>query len=228
MSRVLLVRHGQTAGFPVGSYTELTEAGRAQADAAGARLSGSSPAAFVVGPRERQAETAARIAAVAGWTAAARWPELDEHMGREVFLHALRRMHVDDPAVAPFFDAADGDADPTRSLWRAFRRVLVAWADGRFEAPEVEPWSAVQARARASVLRLAEQCGDGVGVAVTSAGFIGAAVGAAVGAAPGTAMELSFAVFNASVTELRVRRGRIHLWQFNGAEHVAGALQTSV
>lgn len=216
MVRLLLVRHGQTAGFPGGSYTELTPVGEAQADALGGwmRDQAIAPDRLFVGPRERQQQTCARMSAGAVWGDATQLDALDEHAGREVFEHALALLAAGDPAV-DFLRGWDADE---RAMLRGFRAVLTAWSEGRLQ-PACEPWEGVIRRAGDAITTMTAGLDRGTVVAVTSAGWIGAAVGGALGASPRTAMELSYAVFNTSVTELLVRGDRRLLWRFNTTPH---------
>lgn len=217
MGRIVLVRHGQTEGFPGGSYTDLSPRGREQATALGAWWRGRPvPAVVVAGPRERQQQTAALVADGLGWPDPLILPSLDEHHGKEVFVGALESAQRGDEAARA---AVAGFGDSPAASLRAFRRVMIAWAMGdlRAAAP-VESWHAFRARADEAAATLRTYAEAGEVVAFTSAGLIGSVAARALGvSSEADVMRLTFAVDNTSLTELRAGK---HLHRFNAVPHL--------
>lgn len=221
MSVLYLVRHGQTRGFHVDGYTDLTPLGVRQAGALGAwwRDRGPRPDRFVVGPRPRHAQTAAGLAGP-DWPAPEVRAGLDEHAGLDVLTAVLEgRARLDDELR----DAILGELGAGEVL-RGFRRLLVGWATGRVHADGLETWPAFRARVASAVDDLLAERGRTV-VAVTSGGFVGAAVAHVVadGAVPladAVVEGLASAVENTALTEIRGAGARRTLVRFNSVAHL--------
>lgn len=216
MTRMLLVRHGQTEGFPGGDYVHLTARGVEQAKALGAWLGarGPRPARVVVGPRERQQETWAHLAAAAGWSDAHIIdPDLDEIPAFEVFRHVAELAAEGDARWAPVLA---GVVDEAAAL-EVFKVVILAWAAEELRPPDLVTWAAFRARVEGA---LRTHAGEPA-MLVTSAGWIGAAVAASARVHdPVAAMELALPVYNSSLSELSVRGDRLSLMGFNHTPHL--------
>lgn len=229
MSLLYLVRHGQTAGFVEGSYTDLTEAGAAQSRALGSWFGqqGIRPDALFVGPHARHHHTVAELTTTAkGWPPPAVLRGLAEHDAREVFGQALSAWagREDEMGVAARSVAA-GTAS-NRGSMSFFREAMAAWIDGRLDVPTATTWPTFRTRTLEAMDQMVSTAGDGrTVVAVTSAGTIGAIV-AALLKLPDEhgALALGYALFNTSVTEVRFSsRGRT-LSRFNSTPHLGPTL----
>ena len=230
MATLVLVRHGQASSLTKGDYDRLSPLGTRQA-----RLLGEHWAARLrhfdrayVGPRRRHAQTYAEV--VAAYEAHERslpapqpLDALDEHHGILVVREVLPELARDDAELAAMVErVARGEAVGGEFL-RVFRRVMRAWADGSLPARDDGPESfpAFRARVREGVrLMLAEAKRGQRIVAFTSGGVMAAAVCDALGVDDGRAMDLSFAIRNAAVCELRVAHDRASLSVFNATPHL--------
>jgi broad specificity phosphatase PhoE len=207
MTRVLLVRHGQTEGFPGGDYVHLTPRGVEQATALGAWLGarGPRPARVVVGPRERQQETWAHLAAAAGWSDAHIIDEaLDEIPAFEVFRHAAGLAAEGDPRWA----AAMGRVVDAAGALEAFKEVILAWAADEVRPPDLVTWAAFRARVEGALRAHADEPAMRAVAASVSVDD------------PVAAMELALPVYNSSLSEVAVRGGRLSLVGFNHTPHL--------
>lgn len=232
-TRLLLVRHGQTAGFMTGAYNTLTERGRAQASALGAHWAtrGIVPDAVICGPQPRHRETLQR-AREAAEAAGGRWPEaehhpgFDEHDGPAVALAHTPRLAEQGDALARRLVAGERLHGAERA--RLFRALMLAWLRGEVDAPGTEDFPAFRRRVEAALGDALDRVEPGGLVAVfTSAGAVAAATGAVVRADDAVVMELSWSVLNGSTTV--VRRYPNHdpaLQAFNTTPHLAPELET--
>ena len=230
MGTLVLVRHGQASSLTVGDYDQLSALGTRQSRelgeywAARARVFDH----VYVGPRKRHAQTHAEVAAAyAARTLALPAPRyldaLDEHHGMLVVREAIPELARKDAELAAMVERiARGDADGAEFL-RVFRRVMRAWADGavpqRDDGPE--SFHAFRVRVREGVREMIVGAQHGQRIAAfTSAGAIAAAVCDALGIDDARAMDLSFAIRNASVCELRYSGERASLSVFNATPHL--------
>ncbi len=230
MGTLVLVRHGQASSLTKGDYDQLSPLGTRQA-----RLLGDYWAArarrfdhVYVGPRRRHAQTHAEVvAAYAAHELALPAPQpldaLDEHHGITVVSEAIPALAQKDLELAAMVERiARGDA-PTDEFLRVFRRVMHAWAQG--EVPEraggPEAFHAFRARVRGGVRAMLSGAQQGQRIAAfTSGGTMAAAVSDALGLDDARAMDLSFAIRNASTCELRFSGERASLSVFNATPHL--------
>lgn len=230
MGTLVLVRHGQASSLTKGDYDQLSPLGTRQA-----RLLGDYWAArarhfdhVFVGPRKRHAQTHAEVvAAYAAYDLALPAPQpldaLDEHHGITVVSEAIPALAQTDLELAAMVERiARGDA-PTNEFLRVFRRVMHAWARG--EVPEraggPEAFHAFRARVRDGVRTMLGRAQEGQRIAAfTSGGTMAAAVSDALGLDDARAMDLSFAIRNASTCELRFSDEGASLSVFNATPHL--------
>ena len=230
MGTLVLVRHGQASSLTVGDYDQLSPLGTRQS-----RLLGDYWAArrrqfdhVYVGPRKRHAQTHAEVAAAYAareLTLPTAQPidALDEHHGMLVVREAIPELARKDAELAAMVESiARGDASGAEFL-RVFRRVMRAWAEGavpqRDDGPEGFP--AFRARVREGVREMISRAQHGQRIAAfTSGGAMAAAVCDALGIDDARAMDLSFAIRNASVCELRYSGERASLSVFNATPHL--------
>lgn len=230
MSSLLLVRHAQ-ASFLSDDYDQLSELGRAQARRLGeewARL-GWRPDAVFCGPRRRQIHTAEIVRDAMG-EVGLEWPplsvldELDEYHAEELMHAALPDLVRKEPGMGELVRALSV-AEDRRERARAFDRVLQAimkrWARGELAPEALETWSEFQTRVRRALQRAMSLEGRSLRVAAfSSGGAIGAAVAHVLGADGERALELGWALNNASVTELLFSGTRVSLSRFNALPHL--------
>lgn len=226
--KIALVRHGQASAHRA-DYDQLSEKGFEQARALGAawRAEGREIARIVRGPRRRHRETAEGLLETFGDAPEVEVDDaLDEHQGvmltRLLFDDLVAR---EDDLGALARDARDLKGG-IQSFLPLFRRVMRHWSQGELDHPDVEPYRLFRARVEACVAGLTAER-EGWVVAVTSGGPVGAAVAGALGLDDARAVDLSFVVQNASVSELQGRE-RPGLFRFNGVGHLLPALRTFV
>jgi broad specificity phosphatase PhoE len=219
MPRLYLVRHGQ-ASFGAGNYDRLSPLGERQSLLLGQHLHRIAfrADAWISGTLERQRNTLAAM--LRGLETP---PTPDSHSGfneydhEAIFTAYLPRVMEElglspDDRVALFAD--------TRQFQNAFARAMKHWVDGTpHERAPFETWEAFQARLRESLEKLVRSGHDRI-VIVTSGGPIAFSVQTALGLTPEKTFALNWAIYNASVTELRVRRGELMLAGFNNVSHL--------
>lgn len=219
MTRLYFVRHGQ-ASFGAAHYDRLSPLGERQALLLGQHLrrTGFRADTWLSGTLERQRATLGAM--LQGLEAEA---STDSHAGFNEYDHEsilgayLPRVMAElglspDQRVALFSD--------TRQFQTAFARVMQHWMEGTpHERAPFETWEAFQTRLREGLEQLARSGHERI-VVVTSGGPIAFAVQAALGLTPEKTLALNWTLYNASLTELRVRRGTLMLSGFNGVAHL--------
>jgi broad specificity phosphatase PhoE len=221
MSNVYLIRHGQ-AGLR-GNYDQLSDTGKEQARLLGRHLSGERVVfdRFYSGELDRQRQTAQEIGIVAEQDA--RWNEFDlESVCRVIAPQIAER----DESFRREWEAVQNEAiDVTSAIhrrWTACDVAIVrAWILGRYDCDGVETWQQFRERVTDVVRELA--AADPmrhIGVA-TSATPIAICLGMMLELRDRDIMRLAGALFNSSLTVLRVRESELHLLQFNSIPHLA-------
>jgi broad specificity phosphatase PhoE len=219
MTRLYLVRHGQ-ASFGAGHYDRLSPLGERQSLLLGQHLHrlGFRADAWLSGTLERQRNTLAAM--LQGLESP---PTPDSHAGfneydhEAIFSAYLPRVMEEmglcpDQRLALFAD--------TRQFQDAFSRAMRHWVEGSpHERPPFETWEAFQARLREGLEKLARSGHERI-VLVTSGGPISFAIQRALGLSTEKTFTLNWAIYNASITELRVRRGALLLASFNNVAHL--------
>lgn len=207
MPSLLLVRHGQ-ASFGADEYDVLSDLGRRQAAALGARLAPLGPVALLAcGRLARQADTADVLADVLDVGRRVEDARLDEY-GHEALLVAARGAGALE-GVAARLEAAG--ADRSRVFQELLEVALRRWVEQGDHADEgeAETWPAFVARGSAAARDLLGRLGPSeTGVAVTSGGVIAAVCARALGLDAEGWLRLNRVLANGSVTRLvRGRRG---------------------
>jgi broad specificity phosphatase PhoE len=225
MGTLLLLRHGQASRIDRGDYDHLSDLGRTQAAALGQWLGRSLPAPSLVvsGPARRHRDTAqiAAEAAGPGWAATEVIDALDEHDGQGVFRAALPTLAQGPDADPAWVQAVAAGRPNQRMLLRAFRQVMTRWAEGAYGGLVTEDWSSFCRRVAGCVDGLvARTPHPGTVVAHTSGGVMGAAVGHILGLGPVGCLNLTWTLYNTTMTELRVTRDRVLLVRFNATPHL--------
>lgn len=219
MSRLYLVRHGQ-ASFGTGNYDRLSSLGERQARLLGQHLQRLAfrADAWHSGTLERQRATLAHLGqGLEQALTAEPLPAFNEY-DHEAILEAYLPRALADMGLAPDPQAAlHTDA---RQFQEAFMRVMRHWVDGTaHEHTPFETWPAFRERVQDGLRRLAET-GRERTVVVTSGGVISCAVQASLGLGDAQTFTLNWGIYNASVTELRVRKGALMLSGFNAVAHL--------
>jgi broad specificity phosphatase PhoE len=219
MTRLYLVRHGQ-ASFGADHYDRLSSLGERQALLLGQHLRriGFRADTWLSGTLERQRATLGAM--LRGLEGAA---STDSHAGfneydHEAILGAYLPRVMEELGLSP--DQRVALFSDSRQFQTAFARVMRHWMEGTpHERAPFETWEAFQTRLRESLERLARSGHERI-VVVTSGGPIAFAVQAALGLTPEKTFALNWTIYNASLTELRMRRGTLLLSGFNGVAHL--------
>jgi broad specificity phosphatase PhoE len=224
LSEIYLIRHGQ-ASFGAGDYDRLSDLGTRQARILGAHLGrvGRAFDAVYCGRMRRQQETAAGLReAYAGCglelPAACELEALDEYDSMGVWNALLPRVIAEQPELKPDAERAAGDR---KSFQRLFSAVMSRWVQGGADLPGVVRWADFRQQAQRGLQEIMAQEGGRKIVAVfTSGGPICVAVQAALGLSDPAALELSWQIWNASVTRIRFSARGSALTVFNEVSHL--------
>ncbi|GMR11962.1 MAG: histidine phosphatase family protein [Gemmatimonadota bacterium] len=229
MSRIILLRHAQASFADGGSitdgYDQLSPLGYRQSAALAEELaeSGTVFDRVVMGPAKRHRQTAETVEALYE-ARGLPWPEpqvidaLDEHQGAFVMTRALE--HTDGDAELADLAAglaADGEAR-VLAFFQVYRVVSERWAREELsdEVSGEESWKAFRRRVEGALQRVIDESEDGETVGVfTSGGPICAGAAWVLGLDDVKAMELTWVMRNASMTELLYPFGRVVLGSFN-------------
>lgn len=205
MPSLLLVRHGQAA-FGAAEYDVLSELGRRQAAALGARLARLGPVACLAhGRLARQRDTAAVLAEAVDVRARVEEPRLDEY-GHEALLAGADRAGALGDGLARLQEPG---VDRNRVYQDLLELALRRWVARGADEDDGEAWPAFvdRAAAAASDLLAALEPSE-TGVAVTSGGVVAAVCARALGLDGEGWLRLNLVLANASLTRLvRGRRG---------------------
>lgn len=210
----MVVRHGQ-ASVDGDDYDVLSSRGEAQARALGThwRRLGVRLDGVFVGPRARHRHTCDLTLDALGGDIPSPVvvDELDEHAGQAMFLGTGA--------------AARAQGGDLRSRLATFRDQTRKWVrgelEGCFEVEAYESWSAFRQRVGRGLDTVAAGTSQDATIAVfTSGGPVAAMVGRALALPDETVLELSWAVRNATVSELRPLRDRFALISFNAMPHL--------
>ncbi|HMJ10002.1 MAG TPA: histidine phosphatase family protein [Polyangiaceae bacterium] len=232
MSTLHLVRHAQ-ASFLAEDYDVLSELGHDQARRLGTYFAslGYQFDAVYSGPRQRQIHTAElareamREAGGIDWPELVVLPELDEYQAEGIMKSEVPKLMAERPEIAALLEQFQGSADK-RARMRAFERVLQTvmrmWAGGQLDLSEGESWTAFTERVAEGMRRMtvAESSGQRI-LAFSSGGAIGVAIADILKAPYEQALELGWALNNASVSDVLFSAERKNLSRFNVLSHLA-------
>lgn len=222
MTTVHFLRHGQ-ASFGARNYDRLSELGERQAQLLGSHLQalGLRFDAMVAGSLVRQQDTAghARVQLGEGLPALTTDPAFNEYDADGLFRAYLPRVLREDPELAA---GAQKMTQDRRLFQRAFAAVSRLWVEGAVpENGELEPWQAFVARVHAGMDRLQAAHGKQAHVALfTSGGVIAVAAATALGLPPLHTLQLNWNIYNASITEIRLRPKGPLLLGFNNITYL--------
>ncbi len=239
VTTAVFIRHGKASGFlSSGDYDQLSPPGIQQSQHLGGFLADQAlPVhAVFVGPRKRHAQTHAIVEGVLAargmsLPAATMLPELDEHDGIGLVFKLLPALAAWDADLRVLVEAVSrGEHPRPEDVLFAFKKITRGWVRGEIRHDEVEPWPAFRARVSRAIARVAKVGPARRALIFTSAGTVAAAVGEAleVRSEP-RVLDLSWSLYNASVTELEFIEERWNLRAFNSTAHLADkTLLTSV
>jgi broad specificity phosphatase PhoE len=230
MSRLLLIRHGQ-ASFHGNDYDQLSQRGRAQAQALGAWLlqAGERIDAVYVGTKRRQRQTHENVAqalAEAGrpLPPARVLPELDEVKFETIVRALVKERHADHEELQRLGRAYVATADPEEkpvAFTRLARAVAHVWLDETEPIEGSELWPEFRQRVLAGFEQIRAETGRGkTAAAFTSAGPISAMVQHALGCDSPTIIRMWWKLANASLTELLFTETELTLKVYNALPHL--------
>ncbi len=238
VSIAIFVRHGKASAFSsTAGYDQLSAPGVEQSEQLGewmARTDLTADAVFV-GPRKRHAQTleaVLRVLATHGRTLPepTMLPELDEHDGISLVFKLLPVLAADDPELRRIVDTMSHAGQPSPdAVLAAFKRITRRWARGEVGHDEVESWAAFRARVARAMVRIGEVGRGKTALIFTSAGAVAAATADALGVTDEErVLDLSWSLYNGSITELDFTGERWGLRSFNATAHLEKRLITSV
>ncbi len=228
MSVALFIRHGKASAFST-DYDQLSEPGFEQSERLGEWLADQrlDVHAVFVGPRKRQAQTHEVVARVLSERGAALpapvvLPELDEHAGLALVFKLLPLLAAEDPALRVIVEATvRGEPPSPDDVLAAFKRITRRWVRGEVGHDEVEPWSAFRARVARAMGRIASIGRGKAALVFTSAGAIASAAAESLAIRDEErVLDLSWSLYNSSVTELDFANERWGLRTFNVTSHL--------
>jgi broad specificity phosphatase PhoE len=239
VSIALFIRHGKASAFGSSTdYDQLSAPGVEQSEKLGEWLAqqGLSVDAVFVGPRKRHAQTHAAVIRVLssrglGLPEPTLLPELDEHAGLALVLKTLPALAADDPGLRAVVETmARGEQPAPDDLLGAFRRITRRWVLGEVGHADVESWGAFRSRVARGMVRITALGSGKTALVFTSAGAVASAVAGALDLRDETrVLDLSWALYNGSVSELDFTGDRWGLRSFNSTGHLGGGrLITSV
>jgi broad specificity phosphatase PhoE len=230
VSVALFIRHGKASAFSSSTdYDQLSPPGVEQSELLGGWLADEKvPAdAVFVGPRKRHEQTYASVTRVLA-TRGVRLPEpvllpeLDEHDGISLVFKVLPTVAAEDPELRDIVDSMARSGRPsTDDVLAAFKRLTRRWVRGEIGHPEVESWTSFRARVAVAMEKIAAVGRGRTALVFTSAGAVAAATAQALGVADEErVLDLSWSLYNGSVTELDFAGDRWGMRTFNATPHL--------
>ena len=229
MSRIILIRHAQASFADGGSitdgYDQLSPLGFKQSAALAEALSetGTVFDRIVMGPAKRHRQTAETVEAHYRERGLP-WPEpevvdaVDEHQGAFVMTRAMERADDDPELTSLAAGLQAGGQERMTAFFQAYRLISERWAREELPADVAgeESWQGFRRRVEGALQKVIGQAGNGETVGVfTSGGPASAGAAWVLGLDDVKAMELTWVMRNASMTELLYPFGRVVLGSFN-------------
>lgn len=237
VSIAIFVRHGKASAFSTTGYDQLSPPGVEQSEQLGAWMARTDLVAdaVFVGPRKRHAQTleaVVRVLASHGRTlpAPTLLPELDEHDGISLVFKLLPVLAAEDPELGRIVESMSSAGQPSPdAVLAAFKRITRRWVKGEVGHDDVESWASFRARVARAMTRIAEVGRGKTALVFTSAGAVAAATAEALGVTDEErVLDLSWSLYNGSLTELDFTGERWGLRSFNATAHLEKRLITSV
>lgn len=219
MSTLYLVRHGQ-ASFGTDNYDQLSPLGRQQVQILGAHLAGSGERIDRIysGTLQRQRETADILATALGLTE----PAVINGAYDEYDSDSILRAYAASLDPTQMAQAGWPELRHDRRKFQLFlERAAQAWVMADIHDDQLLPWRQFHARIIEGLRELMTQEGRSRTIVLsTSGGVIGTLVAHVLGLANHVAIELNWAVHNASLTRLIYNANKISLSMFNALPHL--------
>ena len=230
MSVALFVRHGKASAFSSSTdYDQLSPPGVEQSELLGGWLADEAfrADAVFVGPRKRHEQTYASVTRVMA-TRGLRLPEpvylpeLDEHDGISLVFKILPQLAAEDEELRAIVEAMAASGRPSSDqVLAAFKRITRRWVRGEVGHDDVESWSAFRARVARAMDRIAALGRGKTALVFTSAGAVAAATAESLGVRDEEkVLDLSWSLYNGSLTELDFTGDRWGLRSFNATPHI--------
>lgn len=230
MSVALLIRHGKASAFSsTTDYDQLSPPGVEQSELLGAWLAdeGLRFDAVFVGPRKRHEQTYASVTRVLATRGVrlpepVRLPELDEHDGISLVFKVLPTIAAEDPELRAIVESMAKSGRPSADdVLAAFKRLTRRWVRGEIGHDDVESWTAFRARVALALDKIAAVGRGKTALVFTSAGAVAAATAEALGVRDEEkVLDLSWSLYNGSMTELDFTGERWGLRSFNATPHI--------
>jgi broad specificity phosphatase PhoE len=149
-------------------------------------------------------------------------PELDEHDGIALVFRLLPSLAAEDPELRDIAESIARSGRPSADdVLAAFKRITRRWVRAEVGHDEVESWTAFRARVARAMVRIAEVGRGKSALVFTSAGAIAAASAEALGVKDEEkVLDLSWSLYNASLTELDFTGDAWGLRSFNRTPHL--------
>lgn len=237
VSSLFLVRHAQ-ASIHADDYDNLSERGIEQSRRLGAAFvaRGMRFDAAYVGPLKRHRQTFEHLTAASGELGvelppAAETDELSEIDASALGSEAMARVAPSCPDLREQLGRGELDEAAQTAMRHyigVFEALMKRWTQGEFadRVRSYDEFSGQVVRGLQKIMR-AEGRRRRV-LIVTSGGPVSLSARLALGATPEKAIELMFALSNASVTELRYRESRLSLIRFNDVGHLPADMITGI
>lgn len=219
MSTIYLVRHGQ-GSFGAEDYDKLSDLGREQGRILGAYFAeaGELIDHIYSGSLRRQRETAGLLAAQLSPAP----PVTIESAFDEYDSDAILRCFAASLTPAQLEEAGWPKLHHDRKRFQfLLERAARAWVDAAIEADDMAPWLSFHGRIITALRNIMAAQGRSKTLLIsTSGGVIGAIVAHVLGLSNHVALELNWAVHNASITRLFYNADKITLSMFNALPHL--------
>jgi broad specificity phosphatase PhoE len=230
VSVALFIRHGKASAFSSSTdYDQLSPPGVEQSELLGAWLAdeGVRADAVFVGPRKRHEQTYASVTRVLAERGLrlpepVLLPELDEHDGIALVFKVLPAVAAEDPELRDIVESMARNGRPSADdVLAAFKRLTRRWVRGEIGHDDVESWSAFRARIAIALGKIAAVGRGKTALVFTSAGAVAAATGEALGVRDEEkVLDLSWSLYNGSMTELDFTGEKWGLRTFNATPHL--------
>jgi broad specificity phosphatase PhoE len=230
MGNLLLIRHGQASFFEE-NYDRLSPLGELQSRKLAEywmRYEVQVDRVYT-GPLERQRRTAEVVAETYA-SAGKPWPEitvlseLSEYEAERYLKEYIPKLIETHPPIRELHDnllAAEEIHSKGRVYQKLFEAAVLAWIRGEVETDGIEKLDAFDNRVNAGLDEIVTEAEGGARVAAfTSGGPCGMAVKRALGCGLEAAIELTWMVKNASMTEFLFTCDRFTLSAFNAIPHL--------
>ncbi|HEY6461193.1 MAG TPA: histidine phosphatase family protein [Polyangiaceae bacterium] len=231
MSVALFIRHGKASAFSSSTdYDQLSPPGVEQSELLGGWLADErlQADAVFVGPRKRHEQTyasATRVMATRGIRIPEPvvLPELDEHDGIALVFKVLPDVAKNDPELRAVVEsmARSGGKPSADDVLAAFKHLTRRWVRGEIHHSEVETWSSFRARVGKALDHIAALGRGKTALVFTSAGAVAAATAHALDVRDEErVLDLSWSLYNGSITELDFTGEKWGMRTFNATPHL--------